>query len=165
MTVQRLDIPASQWRNADITAVRNVLTNVGDDPARVLAWRGSVVLSFADVPDGYPYLNPAIAAFLQKLYSEVPHVLYFLNPDRASGALDSFYASIGALSETEHGIWVMWSDDVAAAFYQALASAAEFAIHRGDDWVAVVEGFEYHEVQTRNSEIRAILVARGVIPA
>ncbi|OBI46178.1 hypothetical protein [Mycobacterium sp. E796] len=165
MTVQRLDIPASQWRQADITAVRNVLTNVGDDPARVLAWRGSVVLSFIDVPDGYPYLNPEIAAFLQKLYSEVPHVLYFLNPERASGALDSFYASIGALCETEHGVWVMWSDDVAAAFYQALAAAAEFAIHRGDDWVAVVEGYEYDEIQTRNSEIRAILIARGVIPA
>jgi hypothetical protein len=165
MTVQRLDIPESQWRHADITAVRNVLTNVGADPARALAWRGSVVLSFADVPDGYPYLNPAIVAFLQKLYSEIPHVLYFLSPDRASGALDSFYASIGALCETEHGVWVLWSDDVAAAFYQALAAAAEFAIHRGDDWVAVVEGYEYDEVQTRNSEIRAILIARGVIPA
>jgi hypothetical protein len=91
--------------------------------------------------------------------------LYFLNPDQASGALDSFYASIGALCQTEHGVWVIWSDDVATAFYQALAAAAEFAINRGDDWVAVVKGYEYDESQSRHSEIRAILITRGVIPA
>jgi hypothetical protein len=57
----------------------------------------------------------------------------------------------------------MWTDDVATAFYQALAAAAEFAINQGDDWVAVVEGYEYHEIQTRTAEIRAILISRGVI--
>jgi hypothetical protein len=165
MTLRRLDIPASQWRRRDIAAVRSVLTHVGADPARVRVWRGSVVLSFAEVPESYPYLNPAIAAFLQNLYSEIPHLLYFLNPDRASGAVDSFYASVDALCETEHGVWVLWSDDVATAFYRALAAAAEFAINRGDDWVAVVKGYEYSEGDSRLSEIRAILVTRGVIPA
>jgi len=164
MTLRRLDIPASQWRRPDIAAVRSVLANVGADPARARVWRGSVVLSFAEVPESYPYLNPAIATFLQNLYSEIPHLLYFLNPHQASGALDSFYASIGALCETEHGVWVLWSDDVATAFYQALAAAAEFAINRGDDWVSVVKGYEYDESQTRHSEIREILVTRGVIP-
>ncbi|MGA8254681.1 MAG: hypothetical protein WB989_29740, partial [Mycobacterium sp.] len=67
--------------------------------------------------------------------------------------------------ETEQGVWVIWSDDVATAFYHALAEAAEFAISQGDDWVAVVKGYEYHESQTRFSEIREILVTRGVIPA
>lgn len=165
MTLRRLDIPASQWRRPDIAAVRSVLANVGADPARARVWRGSVVLSFAEVQESYPYLNPAIAAFLQNLYSEIPHLLYFLNPHRASGALDSFYASIGALYQTEHGVWVLWSDDVATAFYRALAAAAEFAINRGDDWVAVVKGYEYDESQSRLSEIRAILITRGVIPA
>ncbi len=165
MTLRRLDIPASEWRRPDITAVRDVLTNAGTDPARARDWRGSVVLSFAEVPETHPYLNPAIAAFVKDLYSEIPHLLYFLNPDRTSGALDSFYASIGALCETDHGVWVLWSDDAATAFFEALAAAAEFAISRGDDWVAVVEGYEYNEIQTRNSEIRAILIARGVIPA
>ena len=165
MTLRRLDIPASQWRRPDIAAVRSVLANVGADPARARVWRGSVVLSFAEVEESYPYLDPAIAAFLQNLYSEIPHLLYFLNPHRASGALDSFYASIGALCQTEHGVWVLWSDDVATAFYRALAAAAEFAINRGDDWVAVVKGYEYDESQSRFSEIRAILITRGVIPA
>ena len=91
--------------------------------------------------------------------------MYFLNPEQASGALDGFYASVGALYGTEDGVWVLWSDDVATAFYQALAAAAEFAIHRGDDWVAVVKGYEYHESQSRFSEIREILITRGVIPA
>jgi hypothetical protein len=165
MTLRRLDISATQWGRPDITAVRNVLTRVGADPARARVWRGSVVLSFAEIQETYPYLNPAIAAFLQNLYSEIPHLLYFLDPHRASGALDSFYASIGALCQTEHGVWVLWSDDVATAFYQALAAAAEFAINRGDDWVAVVKGYEYDESQSRYSEIRAILITRGVIPA
>ena len=106
-----------------------------------------------------------IAAFLQVLYAEIPHFLYFLNPDRASGAIDIFFASVGALCETEHGVWVLWSDDVATVFYRALAAAAEFAISRGDDWVAVVRGFEYSDGDSRLSEIRAILVSRGVIPA
>ena len=127
--------------------------------------RGTVVLSFAEVEESYPYLDPAIAAFLQNLYSEIPYLLYFLNPHRVSGALDSFYASIGALCQTEHGVWVLWSDDVATAFYRALAAAAEFAINRGDDWVAVVKGYEYDESQSRFSEIRAILITRGVIQA
>jgi hypothetical protein len=165
MTLRRLDIPASQWRRPDIAAVRNVLTNVGADPARARVWRGSVVLNFAEIQESHPYLNPAIAAFLQNLYLEIPYLLYFLNPHRASGALDSFYASIGALCQDQHGVWVLWSDDVATAFYRALAAAAEFAIKRGDDWVAVIKGYEYGEGQSRLSEIRAILVTRGVIPA
>ena len=165
MTLRRLDVPASQWRRPDIAAVRNVLAHVGADPARARVWRGSVVLSFAEVQESHPYLNPAIAAFLQNLYSEIPHLLYFLNPHRANGALDSFFASIGALCQTEHGVWILWSDDVATAFYGALAAAAEFAINRGDDWAAVVKDYEYHDSQSRLSEIRAILISRGVIRA
>ena len=165
MTLRQLDIPASQWRVQHITAVRDVLADADNDPELARAWRGSVVLSFAEVPESYPYLNPAIAAFLQNVYSEFPYLLYFLNPDRESGALDSFFASIGALAETPAGVWVVWSDDVATAFFAALAAAAEFAINRGDDWVAVIKGYEYDESQSRFSEIREILVTRGVIPA
>ena len=165
MTLRQIDVPASEWRLGDITAVRNVLADVGADSALARAWRGSVVLSFAEVPESHPYLNPAIAAFLQNLYSEFPHLLYFLDPDRASGSLDGFCASIGALCQTQAGVWILWSDDVATAFYQALAAAAEFAINRGDDWVAVVKGYEYSEGDSRLSEIRAILISRGVIPA
>jgi hypothetical protein len=165
MTLRRLDVPASQWRRSDIAAVRNVLAHVGADPARARVWRGSVVLSFAEEQESHPYLNPAIAAFLQNLYSEIPHLLYFLNPHRASGALDSFFASIGVLCQTQNGVWVLWSDDVATELYRALAAAAEFAINRGDDWVAVVKGYEYDERETKLSEIRPILIARGVIRA
>ena len=57
----------------------------------------------------------------------------------------------------------MWTDDAATAFYGALAAAAEYAIKQGDDWVAVVKGYEYHEIQTRDAEIRDILISRGVI--
>ena len=163
MTLRRLDIPANQWRRSDTAAVRSVLTHVATDPARARIWRGSVVLSFAEVQESHPYLNPEIAAFLQNLYSEIPYLLYFLNPDREQGALDGYFASIGALCQTEDGVWIVWSDDVAAALYRALAEAAEFAINRGDDWVAVVNGYEYHESQSRISEIREILVTRGVI--
>ena len=165
MTLRELDVPASQWRLQDITAVRKVLADVGTDPALAQAWQGSVVLNFEEVPESNPYLHPAIAGFVQNLYSEFPYLLYFLNPHRASGALDGFFASIGALCETELGVWVIWYDDVATAFYHALAEAAEFAINLGDDWVAVVKGYEYDENQMRFSEIREILVARGVIPA
>ena len=104
MTLRHLDVPASQWRRPDITAVREVLTQVGADRALARAWRGSVVLSFGEVPENHPYLNPAIAAFLQNLYSEFPYLLYFLNPDREKGALDSFFASIGALCQTQDGV-------------------------------------------------------------
>jgi hypothetical protein len=165
MTLRRLDVPASQWRRPDIAAVRNVLAHVGADPARARVWRGSVVLSFAEVQESHTYLNPAIAAFLQNLYSEIPYLLYFLNPHPASGALNSFYASIGALCQTQEGLWVLWSDDVATAYYRALAEAAEFAINRGDDWVAVVKGYQYDESQSVLSKIRPILITRGVIRA
>lgn len=165
MTLRHLNIPASQWRLPDITAVREVLTHVGADRALSRAWRGSVVLRFAEVPENHPYLNPAIAAFIKNVYSEFPYLLYFLNPDQEKGALDSFFASIGALCQTQDGVWIVWSDDVATAFYRALAAAAEFAIDRGDDWLAVVKAYEYDESQTRDSEIRAILISRGVIRA
>jgi hypothetical protein len=166
MTLRRLDVPASEWRAEDISAVRNVLADVGADPALARDWRGSVVLTFAQVPEGYPYLNPSIVAFLQNLYADFPHLLYFLNPDEAEGGLNSFFATMdGAYSETEHGVWLIWTDDLATALYRALAAAAEFAINQGDDWVAVVKGYEYHESQTRDSEVREILIARGVIQA
>jgi hypothetical protein len=165
VTLRHLDVPASQWRLQDITTAREVLKHVRADPGLARAWRGSVVLSFAEVEGSYPYLIPAIVGFLQKVYSEFPYLLYFLNPDPTSGALDSFHASIGALCQTQGGVWVLWSDDAATAFYQALAAAAEFAIKHGDDWVAVVKGYEYDERQTRFAQVRAILVTRGVIPA
>ena len=165
MTLRQLDVPASQWRRQDITAVAKVLTDLGADPELARASRGSIVLSFAGVPEGNPYVNPGVAAFLQDLYSEFPHLLYFLNPDPASGALDSFFASVGALYETETGVWVGWSDDVGKEFFAALAAAAEFAIKQGDDWVAVTKAYEYDEIQTRFSEIRAILISRGVLQA
>jgi hypothetical protein len=164
MTLRRLDVPPSEWGVEDISAVRNVLADVGTDPELARDWRGSVVLTFAEVPESCPpYLNPSIVAFLQSLYAQFPYLLYFLNPDPANGATESFFASIGALCETELGVWIMWTDDVSTAFYGALAAAAEFAINQGDDWVAVVEGYEYHEIQTRTAEIRAILISRGVI--
>jgi hypothetical protein len=165
MTPRQLDVPASQWRRQDITEVRNVLTNLGADPEVARASRGSVVLRFAEVPESHPYLNPAVAACLRDLYSEFPYLLYFLNPDRESGALDTFFASIDALCETPEGVWFMWSDDASTAFFEALAAAAEFAIKQGDDWVAVVKGYEYHEIQSRVEEIREILVSRGVLEA
>jgi hypothetical protein len=165
MTLRQLDVPASQWRLQNITAVRKVLADVGADPALAQAWRGSVVLNFEEVPEGNPYLHPAIAGFLQNMYSEFPYLLYFLNPHRSSGVLDGFFASIGALCETELGVWIIWSDDAVTAFFNALAAAAEFAINQGDDWVSVVTSYEYDESQTRFSEIREILVTRGVIPA
>lgn len=165
MTLHTLDIPASQWRHQDIGAARSALAEVGADPAQARLWRGSVVLSFADVEESHPYLNRAIAAFCRSLYSDIPHLLYFLNPHRASGALDSFFASVDALCENQFGVWVLWSDDVATAFYRALADAAEFAIVQGDDWVAVVKHYEYDESQMRFAEIRAILITRGVIQA
>ena len=163
MSIRTLDIPASQWRDPDIATVRSVLAEAGDDPEQARAWRGSVVLNFAEAPGFNLYLNPEIAAFLQELYAEIPHLLYFLNPDRTIGALDGFFASIGVLYENQFGAWVLWSDDVANAFYEALADAAEFAINQGDDWVDVVKGYEYDERQTRFKEIRAILLTRGVI--
>ncbi|MGO9384951.1 MAG: hypothetical protein ACLP4W_23385 [Mycobacterium sp.] len=162
-TLRRINVPASEWRVEDISAVRSVLTDVGADPELARDWRGSVVLTFAEVPESHPYVNPSIAAFLQSLYAEFPHLLYFLNPDLANGGPDSFFASIGALCENALGVWIMWTDDVATAFYGALAAAAEFAINQADDWVDVVEGYEYDKTQTRFSEIRAILISRGVI--
>jgi hypothetical protein len=163
MTLRRLEIPADQWRVQDITEVRDVLAPVIADPALARSWRGSVVLSFAEPEEGHPYTNPAIAGFLSNVYSEFPYVLYFLDPDPGSGALDSFYAAIGVLSETPDGVWVLWSDEAATALYSALTAAAEFAIDQGDDWVAVVEAYEYDESQTRVAEIRKILKDRGVI--
>jgi hypothetical protein len=164
MSPRRLNVPPSEWGVEDISAVRNVLADVGADPELARDWRGSVVLTFAEVPENSPpYLNPSIVAFLQSLYAEFPHLLYFLDPDPANGATESFFASIGALCETEIGVWIMWTDDLATAFYETLAAAAEFAINCGDDWVAVVKGYEYHEIQTRTAEIRAILISRGVI--
>jgi hypothetical protein len=166
MRLRQLDVPASQWRIQDITAMRKVLADVSSDTELAQAWQGSVVLNFEEVPEvNHPYLHPAIAGFIQKLYSEFPYLLYFLNPHRTSGALDSFFASIGALCETELGVWVMWSDHAATAFYHALAEAAEFAINQGIDWIAVVKGYEYDESQTRFSEVRDILITRGAISA
>ena len=54
MTLRELDVPASQWRLQDITAVRKVLADVGTDPALAQAWQGSVVLNFEEVPEVIP---------------------------------------------------------------------------------------------------------------
>jgi hypothetical protein len=57
----------------------------------------------------------------------------------------------------------MWSDDVGSAYYAALTAAAGFAVKRGEDWVAVVRGYEQR--RSLFKEIREVLVARGVLLA
>jgi hypothetical protein len=166
MTLRQFDIPASQWQSQDTAALRKTLAEITADPALARAWRGSIVLNFAEVEEieeSHPYLNPKIAGCLHDLYSQFPYLLYFLDPDRPSGALDGFFASIGALCQTDEGIWVLWSDEVGTAYYRALAAAAEFAAKCGDDWVAVVRGYE--ERAFLFDEIREALINRGAILA
>lgn len=165
MSLRRLEVPKGQWSVGDISILRDAVTEAGDDPESARAARGSITLDFVERPEGHPYADPAVVDFLQKSYSEIPHLLYFLNPDRSTGVLDTFYASIGALYRTPQGVWVMWSDDVADAFFEKLTDAAEFAIKQGDDWAAVVESYEYDETQTRFTEIRELLIARGALEA
>jgi hypothetical protein len=165
MSLRRFEIPKAQWSVGDITTVRDALAEAGADPESARSWRGSVELAFAETPPGHPYVDPAVAAWLHTAYSDIPHLLYFLNSDRAIGVLDTFYSSIGALHQTPQGVWVLWSDDVADALFEKLTDAAEYAIKQGDDWVAVVESYEYDESQTRFTEIRELLVARGALEA
>lgn len=165
MTPRRLAIPMSQWSASDITALRDTLAEAGADPERARSWRGCVELVFEDAPEDYPYVEPAIAGFLKEAYAQIPHLLYFLNPDRETGVLDTFYAAVGALQHTPEAVWVLWSDDIATAFFDRLTDAAEYAIKQSDDWVAVVESYEYHRSQTRFVEIRERLVARGALSA
>jgi len=73
------------------------------------------------------------------------------------------FASIGALCETETGFWVLWSEDVAAAYCRAFAAAAEFAAKCGERWIAAVKAYE--ERPSIFDDIRQQLVARGVISA
>jgi hypothetical protein len=159
----QLDIPVMQWRRHDIGPLRDLLNRIGADPETARAWRGSVVLHFEEENSYNPYLNPGVAGFLKNAYSEFPHLFYFLDPDLANAPTDGFFTTIGALQENQFGAWIIWSDEVADAFYNALADAAEYAIQQGDDWVAVVEGYEYDERQTRFKEIEAILIDRKVI--
>ena len=166
MSLRHIEIPADDWQSQDTAAVHNTLADVCANPAVARAWRGSIALKFADtdkLEERHPYTNPAIAGFLHRVYAELPYLLYFLNPERENGALDTFFASIGALCQTNEAAWVMWSDDVGAAYYAALTAAAEFAVKSGDDWVAVVRGYEQRS--SIFDEIREVLVARGVLLA
>lgn len=166
MTLRQIEIPAGEWREQDTAAVHKTLADVCTNPAVARAWRASIALKFADsdkLAESHPYTNPAIAGFLHRVYAELPYLLYFLNPERENGALDTFFASIGALCQTDEAVWVMWSDDVGAAYYAALTAAAQFAVRCGDDWVAVVRGYEHR--QSVFEEIHEVLVARGVLLA
>lgn len=73
MTLRRINVPASEWRVEDISAVRNVLVDIGADPELARDSRGSIVLTFAEVPESHPYLNPSIAAFY-KICMQSSHI-------------------------------------------------------------------------------------------
>lgn len=166
MTLRQIEIPADQWQSQDTAAVHKTLADVCANPAVARAWRASIALTFADsdeLEERHPFMNPAISGFLHRVYTELPYLLYFLNPERENGALDTFFASIGALCQTDEAAWVMWSDDVGAAYCAALTATAEFAVKCGDDWVAVVRAYEQR--QSIFEEIREVLVARGVLLA
>ena len=94
-------------------------------------WRGSIVLTFAEVPESCPpyrirRLLPSYEICMQSSHISCTSWIQI----RANGATEGFFASIGASLQTELGVWIMWSDDVATTFYGALAAAAEFAIDR-----------------------------------
>jgi hypothetical protein len=162
--IRQLDVPREQWSVGETTAVRNVLDRVGSDPPTARQWRGTVMLTFADVEEPEPVLMPEIQRFMRALRKHVPHLLYFLDPDPSAGELDLYMAGLAQIEAAptpDARPYVVATKDLYTQLEDALKAAAVFAIGRGDDWVAAISGHAEHIDRAIPRRIRAFLIDTG----
>jgi hypothetical protein len=142
LEIQQADLNACNVKNL----VRPFAKIEASGDTRLKHLRGTVIISFPSLdPDPRPnYFMPEVRRFIEQIYRELPHFLYYLTPEPLLGAVGMHVLSLLPNSElTIRDNAAMPKDHACLARLMAerLKRAVAFARHIGDDAEALVDSY------------------------
>jgi hypothetical protein len=170
--LRALDIPQEL---ADVGDLR-ILTALFDDPdvepelAQKL--RATVMITFEcyEEEDAPIYLDARVCEYLLLAHERIPHLLYYLSPEPAAGALLGFGAAYGALVELPDSqlLAVDLGLPMLERLSHHLAASARHAQLMEDRWEPVIDAhlaaFDDVLLAQLHEAVAALLTAQGDAP-
>jgi hypothetical protein len=170
--LRALDIPQEMADAGDLRLLTGLFAD--DDVDREIArkLRLTVMVTFEcfEVDDTPIFTDERVRDYLRLAHDRIPHLLYYLAPDPAAGALLGFGAAYGALMELPDSglLAVDMGGDLLNRLGYHLAAAARHAQEQDDDWKAVVDAhlaaFDEPLRMRLGAEIDALVRARDEAP-
>ena len=161
LMLRALDIPQEIAEADDLRPLVELFDDPEIEPDTARQLRGSVMITFEcyEVPDAPIFLDRRVCSYLRLAHDRIPHLLYYLTPEPAAGALLGFGAAYGALVELpESGLLaVEMSPPLLDRLAEHLAAAARQAQEQGDEWEAVVDAHLASFDDTVRDRIRAMV--------
>ena len=144
--IRSLEVSAHVLNACDVGPIARSLLKAEQQKARLPELRGTVMIAFPSLDaDPRPnYLIPEVRSFIQKLYVEVPHFLYYLNPEPALGAIGMHVMSLLPLTDLNiqgHSAAPKSYGLLAQLMIEHLRPAALFATRIGDDASTLVSSY------------------------
>lgn len=135
--VLNFEVAAHNRNKSTADHLHSLLTSLTDDPARLKAVRGTVVITFPDAEfpgKASPLADEGVQSFLRSLFESVPQLLYFL---RAEPPLAGLLMAVAAffpkrLVYDGDRVGLLTTDDVLKTIAVLEDNAARFATEHGD---------------------------------
>jgi hypothetical protein len=142
--LRALDIPEDAVDAGDLRPLLHLFDHPDVEPELARKLRASVMITFEcfEEPDTPIFADDRVVGYLLAAHERNPHLLYYLSPEPAGGALLGFGAAYGALVELPDSglLAVDLGGDVLERLAQHLAAAARHAQAQDDEWEPVVGG-------------------------
>lgn len=116
------------------------------DPEQARQLQGTLVFLFPELEvDGVRIFDmPGVVDWLALLHERIPHLVYFLEPSPALGALEgllrTFVPAESRADATAAGE-IHLTTETLARLAMHLAACAAYATDHGDDWAPIVDRF------------------------
>jgi hypothetical protein len=154
--INAMEISEELLSSTDTSVLERLFRKAEETPETARKLQGSIVLTF-DVNAPVVCLEPRVKAFLLAAHERIPHLWYFLAPDKAYNNLTMFFAVIGS-----QGTVTVQGDKIRCnpgqsellALADRLAATKLFADRMGDQGVRVL----YAILEPLGPEMRASLM-------
>jgi hypothetical protein len=140
-----MDISA-EWVATGETGALPEILGTGIEPERARELQGTMAFYFPDlqVENVSIFDTPGVVDWLALLHSRIPHLVYFLDPSRSTGALEGLlltFLTPDGRAAASHAGGLPVSDEILFALAAHLVKCAVFATDKGDDWEPIVARF------------------------
>ena len=138
--IRQLAIPAKFVKNRDITGLTNLFRDQPLTGAQARELRGTVFIAFPELEvEGVEiYDNPSVRSYLRSAHDAIPHLFYFLTPERMAGSIDGFiWGNMSSAEYAGRDPAIPIPQHVVDKLTEHLIYAAVYANEKGDDWRVV----------------------------
>jgi hypothetical protein len=141
--LRALDIPQELADAGDLRLLTGLFDDADVEPELAHKLRATVMLTFEcyEEEDTPIFLDARVCEYLRLAHDRIPHLLYYLSPEPAAGALLGFGAAYGALVELPDSqlLAVDLGLPMLERLSHHLAAAARHAQLMEDQWEPVID--------------------------